>query len=169
MAAVDYAYPWDELIARLKFRQEPGWASPMADLMWQRAGAVGLVGSDSLWVPVPLARQRLVDRGYNQAWEFCRALRRHSGVEALTDALVRVGDAPDQHRLPYALRLSNLRGAFAVHPDRVERIRRAHVVLVDDVRTTGATLEHAATALRRAGCAQVDALVFARTTHMERA
>lgn len=169
VAAVDYAYPWDELIARLKFRQEPGWALPLAGVMWQRAQAVGLVNSGSLWVPVPVARQRLIDRGYNQAWELCRALKRHSGAAALADALVRVGDAPDQHRLPHAQRLSNLRGAFAVHPDRVEAVRRAHVVLVDDVRTTGATLEHAAQALRKAGCTRVDALVFARTARANEA
>lgn len=165
VAAVDYAYPWDGLVARLKFRQEPGWATPLADVMWQRARAAGLGTPDSLWVPVPVSHRRLIERGYNQAWELCRALRRLSGRPALADALVRVGDSPDQHQLPHSLRLTNLRGAFAAHPERADRLRHAHVVLVDDVRTTGATLEHAATALRRAGCAQVDALVFARTAH----
>ena len=95
--------------------------------------------------------------------ELCCALRRRSGHPALADALVRMVDAPDQHRLPPALRLTNQQGAFATDPAHAARLRDARVVLVDDVRTTGATLEHAALALRQAGCAQVEALVFART------
>lgn len=160
---MDYGYPWDNLIARFKFRQEPGWAEPLAALMWERVSKAGLLAQDSVWVPVPVARHRLVERGYNQAWELSRALQRRSGRPALADALVRLGSAPDQHSLPLAQRLTNLRGAFSAHPDHIGRLRESHIVLVDDVRTTGATLEHAALALRQAGCHRIDALVFART------
>lgn len=163
MAAVDYRYPWDGLIARFKFRNEPGWASTLAEPMWRQAQALALLTPDSLWVPIPVSPGRLAERGYNQAWELCRALRRRSGLPALAEALVRVAEAPDQHRLAPAQRLSNLRGAFAAHPAHVARLRNTQIVLVDDVRTTGATLENAALALRQAGCARVHALVFART------
>jgi ComF family protein len=165
VAAVDYRYPWDGLIARFKFRNEPGWAATLAEPMWRQARAQALTTPQSLWVPVPVSPARLAERGYKQAWELCRALQRRSGLCALADALVRIADAPDQHRLPPAQRLSNLRGAFAVHPAHMARLHNAHVVLVDDVRTTGATLENAALAMRQAGCAGVRALVFARTPH----
>lgn len=163
VAAVDYQYPWDRLIARFKFQGEAGWADTLAEPMWRAAQAQGMGHADVLWVPVPVGPERLAERGYNQAWELCRALRRQSGLPALSDALVRLGHATDQHRLGHAQRLVNLRGAFAAHPARAGHLRTTRVVLVDDVRTTGATLEHAALALRQAGCAQVDALVFART------
>jgi ComF family protein len=165
VAAVDYRYPWDGLIARFKFRNEPGWADTLAEPMWREARSQALLTPRALWVPIPVSPARLAERGYNQAWELCRALRRRSGCCGLPDALVRIADAPDQHRLLPAQRLSNLRGAFAAHPAHVARLRESQVVLVDDVRTTGATLENAALALRLAGCARVVALVFARTPH----
>lgn len=163
VAAVDYRFPWDGLIARFKFRHEPGWARSLARPMWLQAQAQRLTSANTLWVPIPVGPRRLAERGYNQAWELCKALRKESALPALAHALVRLGQAPDQHGLPMVQRLNNQRGAFAAHPLHTDRLKDAHVVLVDDVRTTGATLENAALALRQAGCAAVDALVFART------
>lgn len=165
VAAVEYRFPWDGLIARLKFRGEPGWAKPLADLMWHSAQRHQLLTPDATLVPVPVAPERLAQRGYNQAWELCKAVGRLSGLPALPEALVRLNDAPDQHRLPLSLRLLNLRGAYAAHPLQVARLRGSTVVLVDDVRTTGSTLHHAAVALHQAGVLQVHALVLARTPH----
>lgn len=163
VAAVDYGYPWDALIARFKFRGEPGWATVLAEPMLEQAMARGLLPSGVLLVPIPVTSRRLAERGYNQAWELTKVLQRRTGRAALADALVRVIDAPDQHRLPQAQRLNNLRGAFAAHPDHVPRLAGARVVLVDDVRTTGATLNSAAQALQQAGVADIAALVLART------
>lgn len=164
-AAVDYAYPWDHLIARFKFRGEPGWATPFAQQMLRAPQAHDLLAQGHLMVPVPLTPTRLGERGYNQAWELAKALRRQAGLRtrAYPDALVRLVEAPDQHRLSREQRLLNLRGVFAAHPERVAHIRAAHVLLVDDVTTTGATLHAAALALLQAGAARVSALVFART------
>ena len=163
VAALDYAYPWDELIGRFKFRQQPGWAHTLAQPMLQRASEAGLLQPDTWLVPVPVSDERLAERGYNQSWELCKALQRHTHLPALADALVRVRQTPDQHRLAPAQRLHNLHGAFATHPQHAARMQGARVLLVDDVRTTGATLEHAARALRQAGAADVCALVLART------
>jgi ComF family protein len=165
VAAVDYRFPWDGLIARLKFRNEPGWAAPLAELMWHSAQHQQLLTSETTLVPVPVAPERLAQRGYNQAWELCKAVGRLSGLPALPEALVRLNGAPDQHRLPLSQRLDNLRGAFAAHPLQVARLRGSTAVLVDDVRTTGSTLHHAALALRQAGVVQVHALVLAQTPH----
>ena len=168
MAAVDYAYPWDGLIARFKFRGEPGWAGPMAAMMRQSPGATDLLRACDLVVPVPLTPERLASRGYNQAWELVKALRRAAPAasgrdDTLADALVRLGDVPDQHSLTREQRLRNLQGAFAAHPLRAARLAGVRVLLVDDVTTTGATLHSAAQALLQAGANQVNALVFART------
>lgn len=168
VAAVDYAYPWDGLIARFKFRSEPGGAGPMAALLLQRPDAQDQLRACDLVVPVPLTPARLASRGYNQAWELVKALRRAAPAElqranTLADALVRLGDAPDQHSLTRERRLHNLQGAFVAHPLHVERLAGARVLLVDDVTTTGATLHSAAQALVQAGAGQVHVLVFART------
>jgi ComF family protein len=167
VAAVDYAYPWDSLIARFKFRQEPGWAASFARRMLKGPGAAALLSSCSLIAPVPLTPARLAERGYNQAWELVKALRRWheagSPPPVLADALVRLAETPDQHSLPREQRLRNLQGVFAAHPLHTARLQGAHVLLVDDVTTTGATLQAAAQALAQAGAARVSGLVFART------
>lgn len=169
-AAVDYAWPWDRLIARFKFRGEPGWATPFAREMLRAPLARDLLAECGLMVPVPLTPTRLGERGHNQAWELVKAVQRQALVQripvplrASPDALVRLVEVPDQHSLTRAQRLQNLRGVFAAHPERVVDIRAAHVLLVDDVTTTGATLQAAAQALLQAGAARVSALVFART------
>lgn len=168
VAAVDYAYPWDGLIARFKFRAEPGWARPMAGLMLKNPAALDLLARCDLVVPIPLTPARLASRGYNQSWELVKALRdaapgAAARCTAMADALVRLGEVPDQHSLSREQRLRNLHGAFAAHPLRAARLVGAHVLLVDDVTTTGATLHSAAQALLAGGAQQVSALVFART------
>lgn len=166
VAAVDYAYPWDGLIARFKFRGEPGWAGPLAALMLRQPGVRELLRACDVMVPVPVTATRLAERGYNQSWELIKALRRQSAdpqAVALSDALVRVGNAPDQHPLPREQRLRNLQGSFVAHPNHGTRLQKTHVLLVDDVSTTGTTLNSAAQALLLAGAARVSALVLART------
>lgn len=167
LAAVDYTYPWDGLIARFKFRGEPGWAGPLASIMLRQPGVSALLGACQVMVPVPVTATRLAERGYNQSWELIKALRRqakNSQAQALPDALVRIGNAPDQHPLPREKRLGNLQGSFVAHPLHAARLSRNHVLLVDDVSTTGATLNSAALALRQAGAGRVSALVLARTS-----
>ena len=163
---MDYAYPWDTLIARFKFRGEPALAHPLATLMLQRPEAKDLVQSCDGIVPIPVSSERLAERGYNQAWELAKALQRQAGIgttKGLPMALVRTGHAPDQHDLPAEQRIKNLKGTFVADPDHTPRIRDQHLLLVDDVSTTGATLRAAANALRQGGARQVSALVLART------
>jgi ComF family protein len=165
LAAVDYAYPWDRLIARFKFHDEPGWADPLAERMLRAPDAAALMVTADWLVPMPLSPQRLAQRGYNQAWELVKALRalQAQAPPGLPDALVRLGEAPDQHTLPREQRLRNLRHAFAAHPDRVGLLQGRRVLLADDVSTTRTTLRSAARALRMASAADVSALVIART------
>lgn len=163
LTAVDYIFPWDKLIGRFKFRNEPGWAGALGELMVQSATRQEFLAPDMLLAPVPVTRARLAERGYNQAWELCRAIGRQTGLQTMAEALVRLGDTPDQHRLTRAQRLVNLRGVFVVNPLMASKLAGKRVILVDDVRTTGATLHHSALALRQVGAAEVRGLVLART------
>jgi ComF family protein len=116
-----------------------------------------------LLIPVPLHPRRLRERGFNQAHVIAaEALR--AGILAPrtrleTRALCRPRDTPPQTRLSRAERLRNLRGAFEA---RADRVKGRTVLLVDDVMTTGATIEACARALRRAGASRVDAVAVAR-------
>ena len=166
VAAVDYAYPWDDLIARFKFRDEPGLAGPLGERMLDAPGAVELLHQANLIVPIPVSSDRLAQRGYNQAWELVKALRQGMGKGAglaLPDALQRGGDTADQHLLDKAQRTRNLTTAFSPTHRHLQRLNGAEVLLVDDVSTTGATLRSAASALLGAGAHRVSALVLART------
>jgi len=165
LAAVDYAYPWDDLIARFKFRDEPGLAGVLAERMLAAPGATAALTQSDWLIPIPLNPQRLVSRGYNQAWELVKAVqaRAQRAPPGLADALVRLGEAPDQHSLPREQRLRNLRGAFAAAPHHADALRGKRVLLIDDVSTTGTTLQSAALALKQGGAAQVRGLVVART------
>lgn len=167
-AAMPYAYPWSELVARYKFGGDPAWAGVFAGLLLDvpgvRARLLSLQAGDWL-IPLPLSAQRLQSRGFNQAWELVKALARQSGTAAAADAglLLRIRDTAPQARLGRAARLRNLKGAFAADPLRVGEIRGRSVLLVDDVMTSGASLFTAAEALREAGASAVSAVVFART------
>lgn len=159
VAAVRYAYPWNTLLARLKFHDEPGWAGPLARLLAHAGQADGLLAACDALVPVPLSPRRLAERGYNQAWELARRLDR----PALPQVLLRCTDGPPQRTLDRAKRLQQLHGAFMVHPRAQAAVQGRHLMLIDDVVTTGATVQAAATALQQAGAASVRALVLAAT------
>jgi ComF family protein len=169
VVAVDYVYPWDHIVAQFKFRQQPGWAQPLAALMLRAPLAGQLMSDCDAVVPVPLTPIRLASRGYNQSWELVKALHRQARrsqtkvAPTIRQALLRRVETPDQHSLPREQRMRNLRGVFLVNPPESPRVQGSHLLLVDDVTTTGATLEAAGQALLAAGAARVSALVFART------
>ncbi|MEY2682997.1 MAG: hypothetical protein RJA09_141 [Pseudomonadota bacterium] len=166
VAAVDYAYPWDGSIARFKFQGVTAWAHLFARLMAGAPGAQALLNRCHRFVPMPLTPRRLGERGYNQAGLLAKALSRQAREhrhKPWFDALLKLQDTAAQHGLDRAARMVNLRTAFAVSPHAVADLSGQRVLLVDDIMTTGATLQAAAQALTMAGAAEVNALVFART------
>ncbi|MFM7343692.1 MAG: ComF family protein [Betaproteobacteria bacterium] len=116
-------------------------------------------------MPLPLSAQRLAERGFNQAWELARTLHRLSGCKAQlqTRLLLRTRHTLAQSQLDRAQRLANVRDAFLTEPLAPDCVRGRAVVLVDDVMTSGATLNAAAQSLLQAGAKGVQALVVART------
>lgn len=167
-AAVAYAYPWSDLVARYKFADDPAWAEVFASLLLKTPGVLQTLATlqaDDWLIPMPLSVERLQSRGFNQAWELVKALARQSGTLAQSDArlLLRIKNTPPQAQLKREARLQNVRGAFVVSPLRASEIKNRRVLLVDDVMTSGASLFGAAQALREAGAAQVSGIVCART------
>ena len=158
--AVDYAFPWDGVIASFKFRGQVELADALAGLMLRQAPASPAAAT---LLPMPLAPRRLAERGYNQAWELARRLGRARGQAARADVLERVIDTPAQAELGRAGRQQNLRAAFMVAPAHRAWLQGREVCLVDDVMTTGASAREAAGCLLRAGAARVDVWVLART------
>jgi ComF family protein len=166
VCAVDYVFPWDGLIQAFKFQQRVDLARPLAGLLAEAVRRAAL--PRPAWVlPVPLSRERLVQRGYDQVALLARPLARRLGGHAAPavreDLLQRVVDTPPQAGLDRTARQHNLRAAFWVPAAAQASVRGSHLALVDDVMTTGATLRAAATVLRRAGAASVQAWVLART------
>ncbi|NNG02674.1 MAG: ComF family protein [Inquilinus sp.] len=159
-AALVYDGASRPLLLGFKHGDETHAAAPFARWMAGAAGSL-LTGADLL-VPVPLHRWRLFRRRYNQAALLAHALGRGAGRPVATDLLIRRRRTPSQGGLGRVGRAANVRGAFAVPQAVRARIAGRRLLLVDDVMTTGATVEACARALRRAGAAHVDVIVLAR-------
>jgi len=159
-AAVAYQYPWADLITRFKFGGQPGWARTFAALLRGTPQIAPAIEHADLVLPMPLSRERLAERGFNQALLLARAL---APARTRADLLLRTRHTAAQTALDRSGRLANVKGAFAVEPALADRLRGRRIVLVDDVMTSGASLFAAAAALRQAGAAGITAIVVART------
>jgi len=155
VAAFRYAAPIDQLIQRLKYAHDLSVARALGEVM---ANQVDGIDFDAI-VPVPLHRTRLVERGFNQSVELARAVRLRAGLSLSLNAIERTRCTPPQAGLSLLARRRNLRGAFQT----AECFDGQRVLVVDDVMTTGATLDAVARCLKQAGAQQVINLVCART------
>lgn len=151
------------LIRRLKFHGHLETARPLADLMVMAVKLHPLMPFDTI-VSVPLHPQRLRERGYNQTGELSKIIAEGLGVPDLSFAMRRVVHTMRQSELAYDLRIENLRNAFLADP---HVLARRHILLVDDILTSGATLWSAVQAARTAGAASVTGLVAASGRNTE--
>jgi ComF family protein len=159
-AAVRYDDVARTLVHALKYQDRTDLAPAMGRWM-ARAGRELLAEADVL-VPVPLHWKRGWSRRYNQSGALARVIERQTGVKLSSEALRRVRQTQQQIGLSRKERASNVQGAFKVAADRQDLIHGRRVVLIDDVLTSGATVDACARALLRAKAASVDVLVFAR-------
>jgi ComF family protein len=159
-AAVRYDDVARTLVHALKYQDRTDLAPAMGRWM-ARAGHELLEGADVL-VPVPLHWRRAWSRRYNQSGALARIIERQTGVTVASDALRRIRPTQQQIGLSKPQRASNVQGAFKVSTLRQSQIAGRRVVLIDDVLTSGATVDACARALLRAKAVQVDVLVFAR-------
>jgi ComF family protein len=158
--AVTYDYPWSALIAQYKFHGQAAWARVFATLMRSTPWVEPTLDDADLVLPMPLARERLAERGFNQSLQMARLL---APTEADGSLLLRIRHTPSQAALDRRARVANVKDAFALDPLRSSRVRGKQIVLIDDVMTSGASLHAAAQVLREAGAARVTAIVLART------
>jgi ComF family protein len=157
IALADYAPPVAGMVVALKTGGRLALAGVFGALMARRALRLDL--ALALVAPVPLTFERQAERGFNQALEIARRLAHDLALRLVPGTLLRVRDAPPQHLLALAERRRNIRGAFTVRAE----VRARHVIVVDDVMTSGSTLGEIASVLKKAGAARVTNLIVART------
>jgi len=164
--ALDYRFPVDVLVQSLKFRGELAIAGLFGRLLHRHVESVALLVPDFM-LPVPLSAARMRERGYNQAMEIARALAAEfvrsapdeGGPRLDADLCRRTRDTAPQADLPWKQRAMNLRAAFACE----QPLAGKNIAVLDDVMTTGATLNEVAKTLKSAGAVRIVNWVVART------
>lgn len=155
-ASLFYEEPVNFLIQQFKFNRRLEYSRLFAELLAEKLPL--LTHPPDLIIPVPLHNSRLRSRGYNQSWELTKHLSRLSGIPASHSICSRFKKTRLQTGLKASERKQNLKKAFAVSTD----VKNLHICIVDDVMTTGSTLEAIASVLKSAGAAHVSGLVVAR-------
>jgi ComF family protein len=154
-AAFRYAFPVEHIVQGLKYRHRLPLAGWLAGTLAPRLDSTRI---DCL-LPLPLSAQRMKERGFNQAQEIARPLAQQLGLPLVSDACVRVRDGAPQASLPWKERQANIRNAFECRLDLTGKT----IAVVDDVMTTGATLNEFARMLKLHGAARVENWVAVRT------
>jgi ComF family protein len=154
LAVFAYSFPLDKLVQALKFGERLMLVDGLADSLAQRVE----VRPDCI-IAMPLHPSRLRERGFNQSTELARRVANILNIPLLPHACQRVRDTPPQSALKWKERGKNMRKAFICTQD----LSGKHVAVVDDVMTSGASLNEVAVALRSAGAHEVSAWVIART------
>jgi len=155
-APLEYAFPVDAALKSFKFHRRLEYGAAFGELLWRVLPE--LPRDIDMLLPMPLHWRRQALRGFNQADELARVLHKRSGLPVL-DTLRRVRATPYQSGLDAAARRNNLRNAFKA----TAAIDSAHVLIIDDVITTGESCRRLAQVVLQAGAGRVSALAVART------
>lgn len=159
----NYAAPTDQLILAYKFGHRLPIATLFSEMLRDAILKEHQQSLCDLLCPVPLGRKRLIERGYNQSLEIAKPLSHHLGVTLRPQLLRRSRETAQQSSLHPDDRHKNVRNAFTIDSAAIELIRGKHIGVVDDVMTTGTTLNEIAGLLKRFGATKVSNYVFART------
>lgn len=159
-AALGYAFPLDRLIPRLKYHGQLAIAPALGECL---ARAVEATPIPDRMIAMPLHAKRIRERGFNHATEIARDVATRLRLPLDLASCQRIRDTPPQRGLKHDARRRNLRGAFACSGD----VRGQHIALVDDVMTTGTSLDEMAATLKQAGAREVTCWVAARTLRPE--
>ncbi|TXI97014.1 MAG: ComF family protein [Burkholderiaceae bacterium] len=163
IAATDYQAPCDHLIQRLKFSSELRLAHAMAQAIRNCILAAEQKDLPDLLIPVPLGHRRLQERGFNQAFEIGRQLSKQLGIRIEADLMIRKKETLAQSTLGPQQRRTNMRNAFLCGDSFRTQIQGLHIGVIDDVMTTGMTLNAIAKELKFCGARKVSNFIFART------
>lgn len=153
-ALFEYAFPIDLMLQKYKYQHALVYAHVFAEMMLKslQANQIDLI------IPMPLHPKRLSERGFNQSLEIARLISQSIGIP-LQHACERVKFSPPQASLPLKARIRNMKDAFVCHQDLTGR----RVILIDDVMTTGASLDALAKAVKAKGATHVECWLIART------
>lgn len=151
-ALFHYAPPMAQMICRLKFQQGLEYATSLAELMADRLLELNVTPPQVL-IPVPLHPKRMRSRGFNQALELARPISRRLKIPIDTQLCLRSRHTHEQSHLSIKDRKRNVRRAFALHRDAGSY---QHIAIIDDVVTTGQTVNELARVLKKAGIKRVD-------------
>jgi ComF family protein len=157
LAALRYTFPVDAMIHALKYQANLAIAPILAHLLIKKLTAAEPL--PDVIIPMPLHPIRLRERGFNQAMEISRYLSKYMKIVILPDSCSRIRHTLPQTRLPWKDRQKNIREAFSCKID----LSGKHIAVVDDVMTTGTTLNELAKALRQQGATEISNWVIART------
>lgn len=158
-ALFTYDFPIDRLLQQYKYREGLPLANTFASLLHQKLSTLPRTSQTDVIMPMPMHEKRLQARGFNQALEIARIVAKESKVPLDFKTCQRVKFTPPQASLPLKERTKNIRGAFKCQQD----LRGLNIAIVDDVMTTGASLDELAKTLKQAGAAHVVCWVIART------
>ncbi len=153
-----YAYPLDHLVRALKYHGGIAQGRVLGELLAQRIQRTRTDPLPDLLLPVPLAPRRFRERGYNQAIELARCLERRLRIPLRADLVARVRETREQAALRRSERRRNIRRAFEV----TGKFSAGHLAIVDDVVTTGSTVNELARVLKRAGATKIEVWAVAR-------
>lgn len=154
-----YATPLDYLISQMKFQQQLSVAAVLADLLKTHIDSSQLVhGLPGAIIPVPLHKKRLSKRGFNQSLEILKPVAKSQGIPILSNTIERSKYTPVQTNLSRQARKKNVSGSFTL----LEKPIHSHIVIVDDVVTTGATTNELAKLLKKSGVEKVGVWSLAR-------
>jgi ComF family protein len=154
----NYEYPANELIKTFKFNKRPELAKVFAQLLINKLKEGNILFPDVI-VPVPLHKKRQRSRGYNQSLEIAKVISKQLGINLNSSLCSRIKNTDPQSSLPMKRRHKNVKNAFSI----IENQTPKHIVIIDDVITTGSTINELARLFRKAGCERIDVWAIGRT------
>lgn len=162
-----YQQPLDQLIHQFKYHHQLHLARPLIHAFCRYGNPLAHLGNRqrTILLPIPLHPRQICRRGFNQALELAQLLQQQLHLPLYPQLLLRQRDTVHQRALNARARKQNIQGAFVITPDdnnAATLIRENRIILVDDVMTTGSTLNEAARVLKRAGCEQIWVWTMAR-------
>jgi len=153
----NYQYPANHLIKAFKFYNRPELARCFAEKLAQKLGKKTPLAETIIAIPLHEKRQR--ERGYNQSLELAAQINKHLGLTLNSSLCSRIKNTDPQSTLPMKVRRKNVKGAFCLNQSPVPK----HIAIVDDVITTGSTVNELARLLKKGGCQRIDVWAIART------
>ena len=158
-----YAYPIDAMMLRYKYGSSLNLGDTFGEFLAEKVNVENCLKNIDLIMPMPMHPQRLKERGFNQALEIAKVLSKNCKDKLDYKSVIRQTLTPPQASLPLKERVKNIKGAFKVNGDKLDKLQGKRIAIVDDVMTTGASLNELAKTLKKAGAAHVECWVIART------